>query len=99
VAEAEQKLGNLGFARIFHIPKTSAKRYLPGITPESFAQSAVLRRRKARNMSVLLATQHAKSASALVTMTRIVWPIGSHPLRLAMYLDKMSVMLTIPASR
>jgi hypothetical protein len=50
-------------------------------------------------MLAMLAVPRARSASALVTMTRIVLPIGSHQQRLAMCLDKVSVMLTIPASK
>jgi hypothetical protein len=61
--------------------------------------SHLVKRRRARNISVLLANQPAKSASALVTLTHIVLPIGKHPLRLAVYQDKVSMMLTMPASR
>jgi hypothetical protein len=96
----EQKLGNLGSeTRIFHIPRNSANRFWSGTTQESFAPSAVIIRRKVRNMLALLVIPRAKSASALVTLTRIVLPIGSHHQRHARYLDKVSEMLTILAYR
>jgi hypothetical protein len=75
------------------------KRFWPGTTQESFAPSAIIIRRKVRNMLALLVVPHAKIASALVTLTRIVLTIGSHHQRQARYLDNVSEMLTILAFR
>jgi hypothetical protein len=45
--------------QIFCIPRNSAKRFWPGTTQESFAPSAVIIRRKVRNMLALLMAPRA----------------------------------------
>jgi hypothetical protein len=50
-------------------------------------------------MLALLMVPRAKSASALVTLTHIVLPFGSHHQRHTRYLDKVSEMLIMLASR
>jgi hypothetical protein len=96
----EQKLGNRGSAtQIFRIPRNSAKFFCPGTIQGSYAPSAVIIRRKVRNMFALLMAPLARSASALVTLTRIVSPIRNSRQRHARCLDKVLEMLIMLASR
>jgi hypothetical protein len=50
-------------------------------------------------MFALLIAPHARSASALVTLTRIVSPIGNHRQRQVRCLDRVLEMLIMLASR
>jgi hypothetical protein len=56
-----------GFENIFRTLRNSVRKYCLGTMSESFALSAVLRRRRVRNMSVVQASPLARSASAQVT--------------------------------
>jgi hypothetical protein len=65
---------------IFRTLRSSVRKYCLGTMSESSALSAVLRRRRVRNMSVVRAIPLAKSASTQGTLTHIVSATGNHRL-------------------
>jgi hypothetical protein len=73
--------------------KEQCKKILGGYHTRELCSKCGNTKRRARSISFLMANQHAKSASAPVTMTRIVLPIGKHSPRLARYLKQVSTML------